>query len=451
MSGLQHGSFPEVQVPSGRLWGVETQRSLEHFRIGPPASMPLGIIHAYALVKKAAALANRELGGLSEEKASAIASVCDEIAAGQLDDHFPLVVWQTGSGTHTNMNLNEVIANRAGGLHPLDDVNRSQSSNDTFPTAMHLAACRLLAEQLLPALEELQEALERKGAAFRGVLKVGRTHLMDAVPMRFGQEFSAYGAQLGRAAAALRGSLDGLAELPLGGTAVGTGLNAPSGFASRAVSLLAGFTGFPFRCAANRFEAIAAHDAMVAAHGALRLAAVSLMKISGDLRLLASGPRCGIGELLLPANEPGSSIMPGKVNPTQLEAMAMVCARIMGNDAAMAVAGSQGHLELNTFAPLMAATFMESAGLLADACGSLREHCIEGLQVDAGRVATHLERALMPVAALNPHIGYEKAAEIAGLAEREGCSLREAAIASGYLSAEEFDSWVDPGRMADGA
>ena len=450
MSGLQHGSFPEVQVPSGRLWGVETQRSLEHFRIGPPASMPLGIIHAYALVKKAAALANRELGGLSEEKASAIASVCDEIAAGQLDDHFPLVVWQTGSGTHTNMNLNEVIANRAGGLHPLDDVNRSQSSNDTFPTAMHLAACRLLAEQLLPALEELQEALERKGAAFRGVLKVGRTHLMDAVPMRFGQEFSAYAAQLGRAAAALRGSLDGLAELPLGGTAVGTGLNTPGGWRPAVVTELGATVGLALSPARNAFEAQAARDSLVELSGQLRTVAVSLTKISEDIRWKASGPAGGLGEFALPPLQAGSSIMPGKVNPVIPEVVVQVCAQVVGNDAAVAWAGARGAFELNAMIPVIARNLLASIQLLTSASRLLADRCVAGIEVDQDRTRALAESSAALITALNPYLGYTEAAAIVKEASQSGRSVRELAErhVPERLSKRQLDEALDLDRIA---
>ncbi|MBM3421769.1 MAG: class II fumarate hydratase [Chlorobi bacterium] len=452
-------AFGETIVPEGRYWGAQTQRSIDLFRIGPPGTMPREVIRAIAVVKKAAAIVNCECGLLEPEKMNAIALVCDDIAAGGLSDHFPLVVWQTGSGTQSNMNVNEVIANRAQELaghlsgegkkmlHPIDDVNMSQSSNDVFPTAMHIAAYSLVAANTIPALKHLEQALREKVGDFGNIVKTGRTHLMDAAPLTLGQEFSGYAAQLRQGVEMLEGSLDWLARLPIGGTAVGTGLNAPDGFAAKASGIIASLTGHPFSCAPNAFAAIASHDALVAAHGVMKTIAVSLMKIANDIRLLASGPRCGIGEIVLPANEPGSSIMPGKVNPTQAEALAMVCAQVMGNDVTLSVAGAGGMLELNVYKPVIISAFLQSAELLGDASRSFADHCIVGLRADREVIAAHLSTNLMLVTALNPHIGYDKASQIVHLAMRDRISLRDAAVRSGYLSAEEFDAWVDPAGM----
>jgi fumarate hydratase class II len=451
----ERDSLGEVVLPAGKYWGAQTQRSIMNFPIGPPASMPHEVIRAIGFVKKAAAIANCELGLLSPEKMNAIALVCDEIIEGELFDHFPLVIWQTGSGTHTNMNVNEVIANRsrvlagkgAGRLHPNDEVNMSQSSNDVFPSAMHMAAYDALCRSTLPGLRELHEVLAGKAAEFASIVKAGRTHLMDAAPLTLGQEFSAYAEQLSAGLDSLERSMPKLAMLALGGTAVGTGLNAPLGFASKAAAIIASLTGHPFVTAPNKFAAIASHDALVGAHGTLKQLAVSLMKIANDIRLLASGPRCGIGELLLPANEPGSSIMPGKVNPTQAEALAMVCAQVMGNDVTVTVAGAGGALELNTCKPVLISAFLQSAELLGDACRSFSRRCIGGLQPDREVISTLLAGNLMLVTALNPHIGYDRAAEIVRKALQEKLPLREAAVMSGYVSAAEFDAWVDPAAM----
>lgn len=460
MSGRkERDAFGEAIVPEGKYWGAQTQRSVEHFRIGPPGSMPREVIRALAIVKKAAAIANCELGLLEPEKMNAVALVCDEIVSGELFDHFPLVIWQTGSGTQSNMNVNEVIANRAHELaghrsgqeirmlHPNDDVNMSQSSNDVFPSAMHIAAYDILASNTIPALRRLETVFWEKAALFGDIVKTGRTHLMDAAPLTLGQEFSGYADQLRQGIEVLEGSLSRLAMLAIGGTAVGTGLNAPEGFAEKASGVIASLTGYPFSPAPNAFAALASHDAIVASHGALKMLAVSLLKIANDIRLLASGPRCGIGEIILPANEPGSSIMPGKVNPTQAEALAMVCAQVIGNDVTISVAGSGGMLELNVYKPVIISAFLESAELLGDATRSFRDHCIVGLKPDREVIARHLAANLMLVTALNPHIGYDKASEIVRLAMRDRLSLREAAVMSGYVSAEEFDRWVDPSGL----
>ncbi|NTW56019.1 MAG: class II fumarate hydratase [Chlorobiaceae bacterium] len=449
----------DVRVPWDRFWGAQTQRSLDNFRIGPSASMPKPVIEAFGYLKKAAAVANCELGVLDCEKMNAIAMVCDEIIAGELDEHFPLVIWQTGSGTQTNMNVNEVIANRAhllaGGslgdgeclLKPNDDVNRSQSSNDTFPTAMNIAAYRAITMKTVPGLRHLRNELARQSESMKEIVKTGRTHLMDATPLTLGQEFSGYVSQIDHALAAITHSLHHLAELALGGTAVGTGLNAPQGYAEKAVAAIASMTRLPFVPAANRFESLAAHDAIVESHGALKQTAASLMKIANDIRLLASGPRCGIGELLLPPNEPGSSIMPGKVNPTQAEALSMVCAQVIGNDTVISIAGMQGHLELNVFGPVMIANMLQSAELLGDACTSFADNCVRGIEPNHERIRFHLENSLMLATALNPHIGYYKAAGIVQAAVKNDTTLREAALESGYVTAEEFDRWVDPSTM----
>jgi fumarate hydratase, class II len=450
-------SFGAIEVEADRYWGAQTQRSLHHFAIGDEA-MPREVVHGLAVVKKAAALVNRDLGLLSGDKARAIVRVADEIVAGALDAHFPLRVWQTGSGTQTNMNVNEVIANRAaelaglpmGGkqpLHPNDDVNLSQSSNDTFPTAMHVAAVEAIERTLLPAVQRLRDALAAKAEEFRDVVKIGRTHLMDAVPLTLGQEFSGYVAQLDADLARLRAVLPDLCELALGGTAVGTGLNAPPRFAELAAAKIAELTGLPFRSAPNKFAALAAHDAVVMASGAVRTLAVSLMKIANDLRWLGSGPRAGLGELRLPENEPGSSIMPGKVNPTQCEALTMVCVQVLGHDAAIAFAGSQGNFELNVFKPLIAHDFLQSTRLLTDASRSFTDHLVVGLEADRARIAQLMQSSLMLVTALSPHIGYDKAARVAHKAHHEGTTLRDAVIALGYLSGEEFDRFVRPETM----
>jgi len=456
---IENDSLGEVAVPADKYWGAQTERSRQNFRIGPEASMPTEIVKAFAVLKKAAALTNRDLGVLPAEKAQLIARVCDEISAGEWDEQFPLVIWQTGSGTQSNMNVNEVIANRghvlAGGslqddakaLHPNDDCNKSQSSNDTFPTAMHIAAVTLVEETTLPGISRLRDSLAAKSAAFQDIVKTGRTHLMDATPLTLGQELSGYVQQLENGKRALENALGMARELALGGTAVGTGLNAPAGYAEKVAAKIAELTGRDFVTAPNKFESLAAHDAMVELSGALKRVAVSLMKIANDIRLLGSGPRCGIGELSLPANEPGSSIMPGKVNPTQSEAMTMVCAQVMGNDVAVSVGGATGHFELNVFKPVIAANVLQSARLLGDACVSFTDHCVAGLEPNHAMIARHLENSLMLVTALNPHIGYAKAAEIAKKAHAEGTTLREAAIATGHLTGGQFDDWVRPETM----
>ena len=456
---IEKDTMGEVQVPADKLWGAQTERSRNNFRIGQPASMPVEIIRGFAYLKKGAAYANHELGVLSREKRDQIAQVCDEILKGQHDEQFPLVIWQTGSGTQSNMNVNEVIANRAHQLagkrvgegektlQPNDDVNRSQSSNDTFPTAMHIAAYKMITEVTLPGLRRLQQALAAKAEEMAEVVKIGRTHLMDATPLTLGQEFSGYATQLAFGIRAIEHTLPHLSELALGGTAVGTGLNSPPGYDEAAARYIAAFTSLPFVTAPNKFEALAAHDAIVETHGALKQVAISLNKIANDIRLLASGPRSGIGEIVIPANEPGSSIMPGKVNPTQAEALTMVCARVIGNDTAIAVGGMQGHFELNVFKPLMAAAFLESARLLGDAALSFEQHCVAGIEPNLTRIRELLNNSLMLVTALNPHIGYYKAAEIANAAHRNGTTLKEEALRLGYVTAEEFDRWVRPDEM----
>lgn len=449
----------EVQVPADRYWGAQTERSRMNFKIGPVASMPREIILGFAYLKKAAAYANCELGVLDSSKRDLIARVCDEILDGQLEEEFPLVVWQTGSGTQSNMNVNEVIANRAHvlegkvlgegerSLSPNDDVNKSQSSNDTFPTGMHIAAYKLIVEHTIPGIRTLRETLNRKSEEFRDVVKIGRTHLMDATPLTLGQEFSGYVAQLDHGIRALENTLDHLSELALGGTAVGTGLNTPEDYDVIVAKYIAEFTGLPFKTAPNKFEALAAHDAVVESHGALKQLAVSLNKIANDIRMMASGPRSGIGELILPANEPGSSIMPGKVNPTQSEALTMVCAQVMGNDVTISVGGTQGHYELNVFKPVMARNILESARLLGDACLSFDRNCAVGIQPNHGVIQELLNNSLMLVTALNTKIGYYKAAEIANAAHQNGTTLREEAVRLGYVSPEEYDQWVRPEDM----
>lgn len=456
---IEKDTMGPVEVPADKLWGAQTERSRNNFKIGPSASMPLEIVYGFAHLKKAAAYTNCDLGVLSPEKRDLIAQVCDEILSGQHDAQFPLVVWQTGSGTQSNMNVNEVIANRAHQIagneigqgdktiQPNDDVNKSQSSNDTFPTGMHIAAYQKIVMVTLPGLEQLQKTLEKKSKDFDQVVKIGRTHLMDATPLTLGQEFSGYAAQLKFGIKALKNTLPHLSELALGGTAVGTGINTPEGYADKVAQYIAEFTGLPFVSAENKFEALAAHDALVETHGALKQIAVSLNKIANDVRLLASGPRSGIGEIIIPANEPGSSIMPGKVNPTQCEAMTMVCAQVLGNDVALSVGGLQGHFELNVFKPLMAKNLLESAQLIGDACVSFDHNCAQGIEPNYKVIEQQLNKSLMLVTALNTKIGYYKAAEIANTAHANGTTLREEAINLGYLTPEEFDAWVKPQDM----
>jgi fumarate hydratase class II len=448
-----------VEVPADRYWGAQTQRSLHHFSIGGQAErMPVEVVRAFGILKKACALANAENGSLPVERAELISRAADEVIAGDLDEEFPLFVWQTGSGTQSNMNANEVISNRAielaGGergskkpVHPNDDVNMSQSSNDTFPTAMHIAAATALVETLVPSVRELRDALAAKAEAFADIVKIGRTHLQDAVPLTLGQEFSGYVAMLDQDLGYVEQTLPGLYQLAIGGTAVGTGLNAPSGFGEAAAARIAELTGLPFVSASNKFAALASHDAVVMASGALRTLATSLMKIANDIRWLGSGPRSGLGELDLPENEPGSSIMPGKVNPTQSEAMTMVCCQVIGNDVTVGVAGSQGSFELNVFKPVMVANLLRSIRLLSDACGTFREFMVEGIKPNRERIAELVDRSLMLVTALSPSIGYDKAAEIAKKAHHEGTTLKEAALSLGYLTEEEYDSAVKPERM----
>ena len=448
----------DVQVPADKFWGAQTERSRNNFKIGPEASMPYEIIEAFAYLKKAAAFTNAELGVLSEEKRDMIAIVCDEILEGKLNDQFPLVIWQTGSGTQSNMNLNEVISNKAhvnnGGIlgkkseiHPNDDVNKSQSSNDTFPTAMHIAAYKKVVEHTLPSVEKLRNTLHEKAENFKNVVKIGRTHLMDATPLTLGQEFSGYVAQLDYAMKAITNTFEHLQEIALGGTAVGTGLNTPKGYDVLVAKYISEFTGLPFETAPNKFEALASHDAIVESHGALKQLAVALYKIAQDIRFLASGPRSGIGEILIPENEPGSSIMPGKVNPTQNEAMTMVCAQVLGNDTTISFAGTQGNFELNVFKPVMAYNFLQSAQLLGDACISFNDHCAVGIEPNEPRIKELVDKSLMLVTALNTHIGYENAAKIAKTAHKNGTTLKEEAVNLGLLTAEQFDEWVKPEEM----
>jgi len=456
---IEKDTMGEVKVPADKYWGAQTERSRNNFKIGAEASMPLEVVHGFAYLKKAAAHTNCELGVLSTEKRDLISKVCDEILQGKLNDQFPLVIWQTGSGTQSNMNVNEVVSNRAhvlsGGklgeghssIHPNDDVNKSQSSNDTYPTGMHIAAYKMVVEITIPGVEQLRDTLAKKSVEFMNVVKIGRTHLMDATPLTVGQELSGYVSQLNHGLKALRNTLDHLSEIALGGTAVGTGINTPAGYADLVAKKIAEFTGHPFRSAENKFEALAAHDALVETHGALKQLAVSLMKIANDVRLLASGPRCGVGELLIPENEPGSSIMPGKVNPTQAEAMTMVCAQVMGNDVAVSVGGSNGHFELNVFKPMMAYNVLMSARLIGDACKSFDEHCAVGIEPNHARIKQNLDNSLMLVTALNTKIGYEKAAKIAKTAHQNGTTLKVESVNLGYLTAEEFDQWVDPTKM----
>ncbi len=456
---IEKDTMGEVKVPSDKYWGAQTERSRNNFKIGSPASMPLEIVYGFAYLKKAAAYTNCELGVLASDKRDLIAQVCDEILEGKLDDQFPLVIWQTGSGTQSNMNVNEVIANRAHEIagkvigegektiQPNDDVNKSQSSNDTFPTGMHIAAYKKIVETTIPGVTQLRNTLDKKAKDFAEVVKIGRTHLMDATPLTLGQEFSGYVAQLDFGLKALNNSLDHLSQLALGGTAVGTGLNTPKGYDVLVAKYIAEFSGMPFITAENKFEALAAHDALVETHGALKQIAVSLNKIANDIRLMASGPRSGIGEIIIPANEPGSSIMPGKVNPTQAEAMTMVCAQVMGNDVAVTIGGTQGHYELNVFKPMMAANVLQSAQLIGDACISFDENCAAGIEPNHSRIKELVNKSLMLVTALNTKIGYYKAAEIANTAHANGTTLKEEAVRLGYVSPEEYDEWVKPEDM----
>ncbi|WP_298533976.1 class II fumarate hydratase [uncultured Algibacter sp.] len=456
---IEKDTMGEVKVPADKLWGAQTERSRNNFKIGAPASMPLEIVYGFAYLKKAAAHTNCELGVLPVEKRDLISQVCDEILEGKHDDQFPLVIWQTGSGTQSNMNVNEVIANRAHQLagqvigegektiQPNDDVNKSQSSNDTFPTGMHIAAYKKVVETTIPGVKQLRNTLNEKSEAFKNVVKIGRTHLMDATPLTLGQELSGYVAQLDHGIKALENTLSHLSELALGGTAVGTGLNTPKGYSQRVAEYIAEFTELPFVTAPNKFEALAAHDALVETHGALKQLAVSLNKIANDVRMMASGPRSGIGEIIIPANEPGSSIMPGKVNPTQCEALTMVCAQVMGNDVAVSVGGLQGHYELNVFKPVMAANVLQSAQLIGDACVSFDANCAVGIEPNYDVITKLLNNSLMLVTALNTKIGYYKAAEIANTAHKNGTTLKEEAVRLGYVSAEDYDAWVKPEDM----
>lgn len=456
---IEKDTMGEVKVPSNKYWGAQTERSRNNFKIGPAASMPLDIVYGFAYLKKAAAYANCELGVLAEAKRDLIAQVCDEILEGKHNDQFPLVIWQTGSGTQSNMNVNEVIANRAQEIsgkkigegektiQPNDDVNKSQSSNDTFPTGMHIAAYKKIVEITIPGVTQLRNTLDQKAKEFAKIVKIGRTHLMDATPLTLGQEISGYVSQLDHGLRALNNTLSHLSEMALGGTAVGTGLNTPKGYDVKVAAYIAEFTGMPFKTAQNKFEALASHDAIVESHGALKQLAVALNKIANDIRMMASGPRSGIGEIIIPANEPGSSIMPGKVNPTQCEALTMVCAQVMGNDVAISVGGTQGHYELNVFKPMMAANILQSAQLLGDACVSFDIHCAVGIEPNHEVIKQLLNNSLMLVTALNTKIGYYKAAEIANTAHKNGTTLKEEAINLGYVTAEEYEEWVKPEDM----
>ena len=451
-------SIGYVNVPADKYWGAQTQRSRENFKIGDDL-MPIEVIRAYAILKKAAAQTNAKLGVLSKSKSTLIGKVCDEILTGKLDDQFPLVVWQTGSGTQTNMNVNEVIANRGHVLrkgklsdakkflHPNDDVNKSQSSNDTFPTAMHIAAYKSIVETTLPGMKKLRDTLDKKSKAYNKIVKIGRTHFMDATPVTLGQELSGFVSQLDHGMIAIKNTLNHLSEIALGGTAVGTGLNTPRGYAKLVAKNIAKLSKLPFKTGSNKFEGLAAHDALVETHGALKTAAVSLMKIGNDIRMLASGPRCGIGEIIIPANEPGSSIMPGKVNPTQAEALTMAMAQVMGNDVAINVGGLSGHFQLNVFKPMMIFNLLNSARLIGDACMSFNDNCAKGIKPNKARIKELMNKSLMLVTALNTKIGYDKAAEIAKKAYKEGSSLKEAGISLNYLTAKEFDAWVKPEKM----
>jgi fumarate hydratase class II len=459
---IEKDTMGNVNVPADKYWGAQTERSRNNFKIGAAGSMPLEVIYGFAYLKKAAAFTNCELGVLTSEKRDLIAEVCDEILAGKHDDQFPLVIWQTGSGTQSNMNANEVIANRAHEIsgkvigegektiQPNDDVNKSQSSNDTFPTGMHIAAYKKIVENTIPGIEQLRDTLKAKSEAFKDVVKIGRTHLMDATPLTLGQEFSGYVAQLNFGVKALKNTLAHLSQLALGGTAVGTGLNTPAGYDVLVAKYIAQFTGLPFITAENKFEALAAHDAFVETHGALKQVAVSLNKIANDIRMMASGPRSGIGEIMIPANEPGSSIMPGKVNPTQCEALTMVCAQVMGNDVAVTIGGTQGHYELNVFKPMMAANVLQSAQLIGDACVSFDENCAAGIEPNYTRIKELLNNSLMLVTALNTKIGYYKAAEIANTAHENGTTLKVEAVRLGYVTPEQYDEWVKPEEMIGG-
>ncbi len=456
---VEKDTLGEINVPENKLWGAHTQRSLQNFEIGPPASMPREIIAAFAIIKKAAAISNHKFGILSTNKKQLIEIVCDEISAGELQEHFPLVIWQTGSGTHTNMNCNEVIANRAKQitesdfryektvLHPIDDVNKSQSSNDTFSAAMHIAAYKKITDYLLPVLFELENSFEEKSQEFSTIVKTGRTHFMDAVPLTLGQEFSAYASQINKGIHTLKNTLPDLLELPLGGTAVGTGLNTPQGFDKEIVKEIAKLTGFPFKTASNKFALIAAHDAFVNSHSSLKQLAVSLLKIINDIRAMVSGPRTGIGELKIPANEAGSSIMPGKVNPTQIEALSMVCTQVLGNDVTISVANSFGQFQLNTYKPVIISNFLQSVTLLADACKSFNKNCLVGIEPDTEKIKSYLNNSLMLVTALTPYIGYENAARIAKHAHKKNCSLKHAAAELDLVSEKEFDEWINPVQM----
>lgn len=456
---IEKDTMGDVKVPADKLWGAQTERSRNNFKIGAPASMPLEVVYGFAYLKKAAAYTNCDLGVLAKEKRDLIAQVCDEILESKHDDQFPLVIWQTGSGTQSNMNVNEVVANRAHQIagkvigegektiQPNDDVNKSQSSNDTFPTGMHIAAYKKVVETTIPGVIQLRNTLHNKSIDFKDVVKIGRTHLMDATPLTLGQEFSGYVSQLDFGLKALQNTLAHLSQLALGGTAVGTGLNTPEGYDVLVAKYIAEFTGLPFVTAENKFEALAAHDAIVETHGALKQLAVSLNKIANDIRMMASGPRSGIGEIIIPANEPGSSIMPGKVNPTQCEALTMVCAQVMGNDVAVTVGGTQGHYELNVFKPMMAANILQSAQLIGDACVSFDENCASGIEPNQEVIKQLLNNSLMLVTALNTKIGYYKAAEIANTAHKNGTTLKEEAINLGYVSAEDYDEWVKPEDM----
>lgn len=456
---IEKDTMGEVKVPADKYWGAQTQRSRNNFKIGSEGSMPLEVIYGFAYLKKAAAHTNCELGVLPESKRDLISKVCEEILEGKLDDQFPLVIWQTGSGTQSNMNCNEVIANRAHviegnklgegatTIHPNDDVNKSQSSNDTYPTGMHIACYKMVVENTIPNVTMLRDTLKAKSEAFKNVVKIGRTHLMDATPLTLGQEFSGYVSQLNHGIRALKNTLDHLSELALGGTAVGTGINTPEGYDVLVAKKIAEFTELPFVTAENKFEALAAHDAIVETHGALKQLSVSLNKIANDIRMLASGPRSGIGEIIIPANEPGSSIMPGKVNPTQCEAITMVCAQVMGNDVTISVGGAQGHYELNVFKPVMAYNLLQSARLIGDACMSFNDNCAIGIEPNHASIKEHVNNSLMLVTALNTHIGYEKAAKIAKTAHEKGTTLKEEAINLGFLTADQFDEWVKPENM----
>jgi fumarate hydratase class II len=459
---IEKDTMGNVNVPADKYWGAQTERSRNNFKIGPSGSMPLEVVYGFAYLKKAAAYTNCDLDVLTAEKRDLIAQACDEILEGKHDDQFPLVIWQTGSGTQSNMNVNEVVANRAHEIagkvigegektiQPNDDVNKSQSSNDTFPTGMHIAAYKKIVENTIPGIEQLRDTLKAKSEAFSDVVKIGRTHLMDATPLTLGQEFSGYVAQLNFGLKALNNTLEHLSQLALGGTAVGTGLNTPAGYDVLVAKYIAEFTGLPFITAENKFEALAAHDALVETHGALKQVAVSLNKIANDIRMMASGPRSGIGEIMIPANEPGSSIMPGKVNPTQAEAITMVCAQVMGNDVAVTVGGTQGHYELNVFKPMMAANVLQSAQLIGDACVSFDVNCAAGIEPNRARIKELLNNSLMLVTALNTKIGYYKAAEIANTAHENGTTLRVEAVRLGYVTPEQYDAWVKPEEMTGG-